>query len=476
MASTQPKLVVVAEEEEEAFQPVSPATEYVNSSVLSLSILGVFESEIPIDDFPAVTALRNKFLPINIRFSSILVKGHNGAQQWKRVKIELEDHIKVPIFPKGLSPDQYDEYLHEYLATIAMDRLPQSRPLWEFHMIMYPTSNAAGTIVFKLHHALGDGFSLMGALFSCLTRADDPSLPLTFPSSKSSTSQRGTRIFKNLYKIFSGCWNTTYDFTWSVLRSTIVEDDLSAIRSGMPGVEFQPISISTVTFSLNRIRQVKSKVGGTVNDVITGVTFYGIQLYMQRMNQISRGKRLTSLVLLNTRMLNGYQNVQDMLTANSWGNHFTFLQVSIPSCSDVEKENPLAFVFRAKKMVRRKKNSMVVYLTGKLLQLMWKIRGREAASRYVHSTIKNSSTAISNLIGPVEKMAMEDHPIKNFYFSVAGVPQSLSLTMVSYIGNLTVAVTVEKGFIASQVLISCMKEAFEKIYEEACGKTEMEFS
>ncbi|XP_077214343.1 wax ester synthase/diacylglycerol acyltransferase 4-like [Tasmannia lanceolata] len=476
MDSTQPKLVE-EEEEEELFQPVSPATEYINSSVLSLSILAIFESEIPIDDSQSVTLLREEFLPINPRFSSILVKGHKGAQKWKRVEIRLEEHIKVPIFPDGVSPDQYDEYLQEYLTKIAMDQLPESRPLWEIHIIKYPTRNAFGTIVFKLHHALGDGFSLMGALFSCLKRADDRSLPLTFPAPVSkSPTDRGTRIFKNFFQIISGCWNTTSDFTWSVLQSTIVKDDQSAIRSGTPRVELQPIEISTVTFSLNHIRQIKSKVGGTVNDVATGVMFYGIQLYGQRMNQISRGKRMTAVVLLNTRMVNGYQSVQDMLKADTWGNHFTFLQISIPSCSDVEKAHPLEFVFKAKKMIRRKRNSMAFYFTGRLLQLLRKIRGRETVSRYVHSTIKNTSTGISNLVGPVEKMAMGGNPIKNFYFVVAGVPQSLSLSMVSYIGKLTVVVTVEKGFIASQVLISCMKEAFEKIYEEACGKTEMEFN
>jgi hypothetical protein len=70
------------------------------------------------------------------------------------------------------------------MSTIAREHLPQNRPLWEIHIIKYPTKNAAGTLVFKLHHALGDGYSLMGALLSCLERADNPSLPFTLPSSQ----------------------------------------------------------------------------------------------------------------------------------------------------------------------------------------------------------------------------------------------------------------------------------------------------
>lgn len=51
--------------------------------------------------------------------------------------------------------------------------------------------------------------------------------------------------------------------------------------------------------------------------------------------------------------------------------------------------------------------------------------------------------------------------------------QSLAVTMVSYMGNLKVVLSGEKGFIDSQLLISCMKEAFDKIYREACGKDDM---
>ncbi|KAF6168287.1 hypothetical protein GIB67_014522, partial [Kingdonia uniflora] len=107
-----------------------------------------------------------------------------GVKQWKSVTVKLEDHAIVPIFQNGLSPESYDGILQDYLSNTALEKLPQSRPLWEIHIFKYPTSNAAGTLIFKLHHALRDGFSLMGALFRCFQRADDPFLPITFPSSQ----------------------------------------------------------------------------------------------------------------------------------------------------------------------------------------------------------------------------------------------------------------------------------------------------
>ena len=185
-----------------------------------------------------------------------------GDKQWKRVEVKLEDHVNVPIFPTGLSPTSYDEYLGDYMSKIAMDQFPQSKPLWEIHIFKYPTSNAAGNLIFKLHHSLGDGYSLMGALLSCLERADNPSTPLTLPSRpwsepKSDNRSARARVSQN----FSSIFNTLLDFGWSVLKSTLVEDDRTPIRAGDEGVEYRPITISTMTFSLDRIKRIKNKLG-----------------------------------------------------------------------------------------------------------------------------------------------------------------------------------------------------------------------
>jgi hypothetical protein len=59
---------------EEGLEPVSPTAQNFNSSVLSVSIIAVLEFEIPINDqLPAMSLLKDVFLPINPRFSSIMV-------------------------------------------------------------------------------------------------------------------------------------------------------------------------------------------------------------------------------------------------------------------------------------------------------------------------------------------------------------------------------------------------------------------
>ncbi|MCL7039288.1 hypothetical protein MKW94_028950, partial [Papaver nudicaule] len=247
------------EEMEELIEPATPTGQFFNSASLSVCILAALESEIPIDDSQTMTLLKDVFIPINSRFSSIMVKDdENGGKHWKKVTVILDDHVQVPIFPEGLPLESYDEYLQEYSTKIAMEQLPQTRPLWEIHIFKYPTTNAAGTLLFKLHHALGDGYSLMGALFSCLQRSDNPSLPLTFPKIGSNSMEKT----KSVAGYMSVLMNTVTDFTWSLMKSSFLEDHVSPIRSATVGVELKPITISTVTLSLDQIKQIKTKLGG----------------------------------------------------------------------------------------------------------------------------------------------------------------------------------------------------------------------
>ncbi|KAJ3692087.1 hypothetical protein LUZ60_012437 [Juncus effusus] len=447
--------------------PVSPTGQYFNSSALSLGILVVFESETPIDDSPTMDTLETLFLPVNSRFSSIMIKDEKGVTRWKKVEINLEDHVYVPTF--SLEIEHYDEYVDEYISEIALKQLPQSQPLWEIHIIKYPTKAALGTLVFKLHHALGDGFSLMGALFSCLKRADDPSRPLTFPSNQA-RKLRKSSFWSNTVKVMQMGVNTIRDFGWSIWKSTFGVDDLTPVRSGETGIEFRPIRIASAEFALDDIKRARDKVGGTINDVICGVIFYGIHLYMKECCSGKNAAKVTTLILLNTRNISNYQTPQEMTkpkATSPWGNNFGFIHATMPKCENVEETDPLYFVANAKKIVNAKRNSLSVFLTGRFLEMMRKIRGPEVTAKYIHATLKNTSMTISNLTGPMEKMIIAGHPIKSFHFMVVGVPQSLSIAVVSYMGKIKVAMGAEQGFINSQLLVSCVEKSFQRILEAA---------
>ncbi|CAH9099240.1 unnamed protein product [Cuscuta epithymum] len=200
---------------------------------------------------------------------------------------------------------------------------------------------------------------------------------------------------------------------------------------------------------------------------MTGIVTYGIRLYMQETDKETYNGKCTSLVLFNTRATKGYTSVDEMIKPNtemSWGNRFTFLAFAIPKLILTgEMSDPLGFVFRAHHMVKRQKSSASVYLNGQLLEFLRKFRGPEAAAGYIHGMMRNTSITMTNMIGPLEEASVINHPIKGIYFFVAGSPQSLLVTMVSYMGNLRLTIAVEKDFIDGDKIKSFIQYAFDEI-------------
>uniref|UniRef100_A0A6N2MQ22 O-acyltransferase WSD1 C-terminal domain-containing protein n=1 Tax=Salix viminalis TaxID=40686 RepID=A0A6N2MQ22_SALVM len=136
---------------------------------------------------------------------------------------------------------------------------------------------------------------------------------------------------------------------------------------------------------------------------------------METLSPGSGSANSTSLVLLNTRMFAGYKSIKEMVKPNAelpWGNNFAFLTIPLPKLRDVGAENPLQFVFKARQIIMRKRmSSFAVYLTA-------------GASKYIHGTMRNTSMGITNVMGPIEQMALASHPVKGLYFVVTGAPQS----------------------------------------------------
>ncbi|CAK8577023.1 unnamed protein product [Lathyrus sativus] len=465
---------------EEVEEPVSPHGQYFNSSVICSYVFAFLELAIPFDNSLAIPLIEDVFLPINPRFSSIMVRDKDGKKRWQKIEVKPEEHVKIPKFPEttNSSPiELYDNYFSDYVTSIFIERTPQDKPLWEIHIINYPTTNAASTIIFKLHHSIGDGYSLMGALLSCLQRVDNPSLPLTFPlRSQLDSKYTDKSLFKNLYLDISSIFSSILDCASSIIKTRMIPDGISPIRSGYEGIDFQPTVLSNISLSLDQLKEIKSKLGVTINDVVCGMIFYGLRLYMEEMNEKTKRANSTAVVMLNTRNIGGYQSLKEMQkpeSKNLWGNKLSFLQIPIPKLNQSGISNPLEFVWEAREVIKRKKSSFSVYLIGLLMDLEMKLRGPEAVSRVIYDTIGNTSVLISNLVGPVEKMALANHPVNGLYFTATGGPQDTTITIISYVKTLKVTIKTLKGFIDERKLKFCMEKAVEVIFKASMEISEI---
>ncbi|XP_022147882.1 O-acyltransferase WSD1-like [Momordica charantia] len=462
---------------EDSTTPMSPLSQYFNTSEMCVSVLGVLELESPISPPDAISIVTDVLLPANPRFTSIMVKEKStGERKWKTAEVNPRDHIYVPTFPNDLSPYEYDAYFDEYATKTATKPFSQSIPLWEIHVFNYPTSHAACSIIFKVHHSIADGFCLMNTLLSCLKRADDPSLPLTFPSRKHSKQPKNDARFGLLSHLPRRISSVVSNFGWSVMKNTFVEDDPTPIKPEGDCMQLvKPIAISTMTFSLDQIKQIKNNLNVSINDVLTGIIFIGVRLYMQEHNPQSSEKNSSALILLNTRKAKAYKSVKEMLETDTdapWGNRIAFLPVPIPKLIDSTlSNNPLEFVKEAKEKIMLQRNTLSVFMAAKVFDIVNHVTGPEVGAKLFKRKLKNSSIMISSMIGPLEKMALANRPVKGLYFTVPGMPQSLLITIVSYMGDLRIVFGGEKCFIDQQKLKVCIEDAFKRTLMKAAKRS-----
>ncbi|KAK9136083.1 hypothetical protein Syun_015413 [Stephania yunnanensis] len=428
MAMKKPEFIVEGEKEETcSLPPLSPVSAACASSSLPLSILPVFKFEVPINEDSIIELLCNELVPFNDRLSSVLDTDKKGVKWWRKVDFRVKDLVVFPTLPSGLSPEEYDQHLHEYLSKIGTEGFPKDRPLWEVHIIKHPTSNGGGAVVFKFCHAIGDGYSLVSLLMNVLRRADDPLLPLTFPN----VPLRPKAVRKNGCGFPLKCFNTISDVWESTLRGTCLKDHKSAVRSGKPKCIWSLLLFQSSLCSWRTSSKSSQKLKGllmlqSVNDVITGMIHYAIHLYLFKKEKDLGGKRMTSVAMLNVRSLRGFSSIDEMMKAGIWGNGSITLSMPIPTFVP-EKHidlDPLEFIRRAKKSMKRIRDSMFVQLAMPLAKTLMRMKGAEGFAEFIYSSMKNATTLITNVIGPHEKMAMAGSPVSDFYYIVTGIPQA----------------------------------------------------
>ena len=66
-----------------------------------------------------------------------------------------------------------DKFVADYMSNLSRSSIENTKPLWELHLLDIKTSNAEGTGVFRFHHSLGDGMSLMTLVLACTRKTSD---------------------------------------------------------------------------------------------------------------------------------------------------------------------------------------------------------------------------------------------------------------------------------------------------------------
>ncbi|KAG7973716.1 hypothetical protein I3843_06G010500 [Carya illinoinensis] len=447
-------------------EPLSPAARFFQAPRFNVYIIAIVGCKTRINT-DVVKAGLEQTLVKHPRFSSKMVVDGNKYcknKKWTQTKVNLEDHIIVPELDPNI--DFPDRFVEDYVSNVTRTPLDLSKPLWELHLLNIKTSDAEAVGVFRIHHSMGDGASLISLLLACTRKTSDPEALPSVPVKKRAGSTFNSRdgfwwLFLAIWMLLRLIWNTMVDVLLFVATTLFLKDMKTPIK-GAPGVELNVKKFVHQTVSLEDIKLVKNAMNMTVNDVVTGITQAGLSRYLNRRyseekkldgrvkqsnSNIPKGIRLRTVILVNLRKSAGIQDMADMMAKRlktRWGNliGYMFLPFTISL-----QDDPLDYVRKAKATIDRKKLSLEPIFTSMCIGFAFRIFGNKVAAAIIRRALSNITMAISGVVGAQEEISFYGHPIAYLAPFVYGPPLSLVVNYQSYVNKMTISLTVDPSVI-----------------------------
>ncbi|XP_051136314.1 wax ester synthase/diacylglycerol acyltransferase 11-like [Andrographis paniculata] len=410
----------------------------------------VCDGEIPLHSIKS--EIQNSLLMLHPKFRSLMVRDSGGREYWRRTEIDVDRHL---IFiHRRLSDDSDEDAVNDYLADLSHSSpLSADKPLWEIHLLV-----AHKTVVFRVHHALGDGVYLMAMVLSNCRRIDDPSQTPTAIHSVKTSSFMPRRwsvvtLLKTVWFTVLYVLETTSTLLWRRDKRTAV--------SGGAGVELRPRKLATARFRLDDMKAVKRAVpNSTINDVLFGITSSGLSRYLDTRsstNGLKEGDRITGAVPVNLRQHDS-SGLKNLHPNTPQGNRFGM--ILLPIYYHKRSLDPLDSVKKAKAIIDRKKLSLEAFFTYVLCFLVAYFFGTKPFSIFNYRIICNTMFTISNVVGPNDKMTLWGNTVKHIRVTTSALPHAIIMHMVSYAGYADMQILVAKDIIPDPKILA-------KYFEEA---------
>jgi hypothetical protein len=161
--------------------------------------------------------------------------------QWVEKKVNVDDHIIIPRLDRAILESGPEKAVEDYVASLSILPMDRCRPLWDFHFLNFPTSEAASTVVLRVHHCIGDGMSLM-TLFMASSRstADLSRLPAMPPPPRRigaiyerprpPLSDGNIALLSWVWSYFVLAWHTLVDVTLLVATLLFLKDPHTVLQ------------------------------------------------------------------------------------------------------------------------------------------------------------------------------------------------------------------------------------------------------
>ncbi|XP_019104053.2 wax ester synthase/diacylglycerol acyltransferase 5 isoform X1 [Beta vulgaris subsp. vulgaris] len=478
--------------EDEVVEPLSPASRLFHAPQLNCCIIAMVGCKTMIN-VEVIKDGINQTMVKHPRISSKLVfhpKKHGKPVGWIRTKVNVDDHVIVPNLHSHInSPDKFVE---DYVTNLTQTPMDLTKPLWEIHILNIKTKDANSIAIFRIHHSIGDGVSLMSLVLACTRKTSDPNAVPTFPTE----DKKKKKLFENsssfwllscflwLWFALKMLWNTIVDLCFFLATMIFLKDTNTPVKASR-GTEKGPKKFVYRILSLDDIKLVKNVMNVTINDVIVGITQAGLSRYLNRKYGESKGDqnvqqnhlpqhiRLRSTLLVNIRPTSKIQDLAEQMESNDpkrkweWGNSIGYILLPFDIAL---RDDPLDYIRKAKTTIDKKKQSLEAVFTFICAEFILKALGLGVTATITHRALSNATLSFSNVVGPKEEISFYGHPMTFLAPSVYGHPHALTVHFQSYMDQMTLVLAVDQNVIPEPHRLCDDIEEFLAFAKEAAQK------
>ena len=378
--------------------------------------------------------------------------------------------IRHHVLRHTLRPPGDATQLVNLVGRLFAQPLHRERPLWELHQIDGYLGDRS-VIFAKVHHAMIDGVSgvqLLGVMFDPSPNpqpvpppeavADAPPLPSASLQLARAIRESVRAGIEHVRTLADGVRNPR-----RLLRDVSVAADAlgEMLRIAFSGVPSTPFNghVSTLrrvawtTFSLNEVKAVKNRLGGTVNDVVLATISAALRGYLERRGLNPDRMELRAMLPVNVRRPEEHLQL---------GNRVSMLVAPLP-VGIFDPLERLRQVRTATAQLKERGQAARLTRAVDLLEILPPILQKSVGWLQVQAAPIN--TVCTNVPGPPVSLYVQGKRLETL---VPIVPLAqgvgLAFAILSYADTLTIGVTVDPALVADwEIFGDLLQAGFEEL-------------
>jgi diacylglycerol O-acyltransferase / wax synthase len=305
--------------------------------------------------------------------------------------------------------------LRRFVGLEASKPLPGDRPLWQFQVVEEFEDGGSACLV-RLHHCIGDGMALVSVIFHLMEEL--PGARESTPAAiRPAAGAPSPRLLKLIQIPFAA--------PAILIRRMLWAPDRHVLHG--PKVSGQKRVAWTAPLELQVVKDIKNRLGATVNDVLMACVTGALSRYIEhRAGQIIERLRISMPV-----------SVRSPQAAMTLENRFAAVPLELPAGIKQARER-VAAVKQRMDALKQSVAPIVIYgIQSALLAAL-----PQAVSRSLIDFLANKCTAVvTNVPGPQRGLALAGRRIRSLMF---WVPQradiGVGISILSFMGKVQIGV------------------------------------